>query len=447
MSRVPTFEYPITRSFPGRWFAPAAFTGAVVALVLLATINAASAGYETVTGFDSDFNVTQVHWFSRIVPALVPKPGTLCDPRLLGLGDTIITNNTLFQYTVASIDKPNAGKSGLAYKGWTLDNCDITSLYVNGNADTFVIDFTALISCRADGLQIAQGNNYQITARTDWSESTLDGKYGSLLGAQRAAKNRQAGTVNATTDAQGTVLDAVSALSSVDFATRILSLDTITNGSFPTIISFQADFPWCPPAFGRDAPCALQVPPVNITSIFEYIPSKGSRQFDSTEPLSDSNQPLVTNDTSAIISNLVQSAYAAVRFDLGNPSPNNFLLNTSMIPEIINASFPQTFPGLANESLLYTVLVGGTNAVSQEAASHNIQGLLPLTLPGPAVIDGVYLCRFKRTKSPGSAFLSVLVGTLSMFSSAWAIFLGVAAGLVKRRQPWGHKQVCGSRKF
>ncbi|KAJ7880015.1 hypothetical protein B0H14DRAFT_2341176, partial [Mycena olivaceomarginata] len=394
-----------------------AILGAIVGLAFLVTLNAALAGYETVTAFDSDFNVTQTHWFDRFTPSLVRKSGTLCDPRLLALGETFNTNYTLFQYLIASIDVPNTGDSGLSYKGWTLDNCDITSLYVNADNCTVNMDLTAIVSCWADGTQVLQGNNYE-------SESTLSGKYNSLLGAQKAVKKSQAGTFNATIDARGAALSAVSSLAADDFATRVLVLDAFTNGSFPSIISFQADFPWCPASLGRDAPCALQVPPLNISSMFLYKSSRDLQQYFASQPVSDSNKPLVTNDTLGIISNIVQSAYAAVCLDLGNPSPNNFLLNTAMISEAITATFPQTFPGLFNESLLYSVLVNDGYEARVEGSSRitNITGLLLLTLPGPAVLQGLYLCHFQRAKSLGSAFIAVLVGTLSMFSSGWAIF-------------------------
>ncbi|KAJ7880028.1 hypothetical protein B0H14DRAFT_3770093 [Mycena olivaceomarginata] len=120
---IPTIDYTVTRNFPRRVFAPTA----IIVLAFLATINA---GYETVTAFDSDFNVMQTHWFNRFTPSLVSKPGSLCDPRLLALRDTFNTNFTLFQYTITSIDAPSTGDSGLLYKGWALGNCDITLLYV-----------------------------------------------------------------------------------------------------------------------------------------------------------------------------------------------------------------------------------------------------------------------------------------------------------------------------
>ncbi|KAJ7465493.1 hypothetical protein FB451DRAFT_1261881 [Mycena latifolia] len=411
-SPMPSLEYPLTRAFPGRLFAPVAFAGAFIVLVSLATINrgqgeTALAGYETITGFDSDFNVTQSHWFNKFLPVQARKAGTLCDPRLLS---------------------------------WTLDNCDITSLYVNGDANTFVIDSTVIVSCRADDAQISQGDNYEITLRTDWPQSTLAGKYGSLLGVQKALKNR--GKFDATVDARGKVLDAVTAGGATDFALRVLDLDTLTNGSFPTLISFQAEYPWCPASLGPEAPCALQIPSINITNMFLFnpgAPRPGISSYSAADPVGTFNEPLVDNNTEAIIANLVQSAYATVRLDLGNRAPNNFLLNTSLIPAAIESSFPQTLARLPTQSILYAMLVGDPSYAENEppsaVAEYNLTGLLPLTLPGPAVVDGVYLCRFQRAKSPGSAFIAVLVATLSMFSSGWALFLGFAAGMVKRRGP------------
>ncbi|KAJ6628621.1 hypothetical protein B0H10DRAFT_1904954 [Mycena sp. CBHHK59/15] len=437
MSLMPSLDYPITRTYPGRIFAPAAFGGAFVVLLFLAVINSALAGYDTVTGFASDFNVTQSHWFDRFLPpAAKAKPGTLCAPRLLGLGDTITTNYTLFQYSIASIDTANAGDSGFSYQAWTLDNCDITSLYVNGDLNSFIIEYTAVVSCRADAYQILQGNNFEITARADWYESLLAGKYPSLLGAQKASKNRRAGTYNKSMDARGSVLDSIMAVSSAEFGERVIEILELTNNTSPTIISFQADFPWCPASLGRDAPCAVQVPPVNITAMFEYIPNFGGVQYFATDP---SNQTLVNNDTSGIISNTVQAVYAAVRLDLGNRSPNNFLLNTSMIPEAVLSSFPQTHPPRAGivpmtESYLYSILVNDGFYSKNVSSDYDIPGLLPLASPGPAVLDGVYLCQFQQRKPLGSAFIAVLVATISMFGTGWGIFLGFAEGMVKKRE-------------
>ncbi|KAJ6529461.1 hypothetical protein DFH09DRAFT_1371020 [Mycena vulgaris] len=269
--------------------------------------------------------------------------------------DTVPAFNSDFNYTIASIDAANAGNPGFSSEGWILDNCDITSVFVTGNAMTFSIDSTAFISCQADAAQIAQGNRYEITARADWSESTLPGQSGQLLGVEKAAKNARMGAYNKSLVASGAVFDAVTAVSSDDFATHVFWLDYLANGSFPTIISFTADFPWCPAFLGRNAPCAQQVPPLNVTGISTYAPVTPAL---SLLPQYDSRANHVVDlDTVGIISNLVQVMYSAVRFDLGNPSPNNFLLNTSVIPDAIVRSFPQNSTLMPNESFLYSVLV------------------------------------------------------------------------------------------
>ncbi|KAJ7477556.1 hypothetical protein FB451DRAFT_1032996 [Mycena latifolia] len=415
-------EYPITRTFPGRIFSLVTIIGAIVVLVILTVLNVALVGYETITHFDSDFNVTQRLWYDRFIPFMAKsRPGALCDPSLWGLGDTFTTNYTMFQYSIALIDIANAGDSGFAYEGWTLDNCDITSLYVNADGKTLIIDYTALVTCKADAAQTLGGNDFQITVRTDWSLSFLAGKYVTLLGAQKASNNRLL--------ARGSVLNAVMKMSSEEFAARVLTLFNLSNSTTPISISFQVDFPWCPASLGRNAPCANQVPPVNIIDMFELY---GNGSFSSHLTPND--------DTSGIISNTVQTVYASVRLDLGNDSPNNFLLNTSRIADEIVRNFPQTYPTVGDNALpiesdLYSLLVNDGN--SENAATKNITGLLPLSAPGPAVLDGVYLCHFQHAKSRGSAFIAVLVATLSMFSSGWALFLAMAAFMVKKREPNG----------
>ncbi|KAF7365968.1 hypothetical protein MVEN_00472400 [Mycena venus] len=184
----PNLDYPVTREFPSK-FSTAAFLGATVVVIFLVVINVALVGYNTVTQFSSDFNVTQHFWYDIFIPSIAQTtPGTLCDARLLQLGDTVTTNYTLFQYVVALIDQPNAGDAGLSYRGWTLENCDIAALFFNADGSTFSIDYTALVACRATDVQVAAGNDFEITLRADWSQSLLQGKYTSLLGVQLALR-------------------------------------------------------------------------------------------------------------------------------------------------------------------------------------------------------------------------------------------------------------------
>jgi hypothetical protein len=173
--------------------------------------------------------------------------------------------------------------------------------------------------------------------------------------------------------------------------------------------------------------------------MFEYTPGREIQLYSSSGQYT---KPLLTNDTFGIISNTVQAVYAAVRLDLGNPSSNNFLLNTSMISDAITGTFPQTYPNrpgypeLPTKSYLYSILVND-GYHSNITVDFDIPGLLPLTSPGPAVLDGVYLCRFQRAKPPRSAFIAVLVATLSMFTTGWGIFLVIAQAVVKEHKSGG----------
>ncbi|KAJ7811048.1 hypothetical protein B0H14DRAFT_3880238 [Mycena olivaceomarginata] len=404
---LPSLSYPVTRTFPGRIFSSLAFGGAGVVLLFLTVLNAALAGYETVPSYSSNFNVTQDHWYDKFLPpAAKPKPGSLCDARLLSLGDTITTNYSMFEYSISAIDKENTGNSGFSYEGWALDNCDMTSLFVNADANTFIIDFTAIVNCKANGPQIQQGNSFDITARTDWSVSYMAGSFGSPLGAQKALRNLQAGTFNESLDARGAVLNTLLDASGSEFADRTYFMLMLSNRTTP------------------------QVPPLNTTGIFEWL---GNGTLVSNAKL--------TNDTIGMVWNMVQVIYAAVSSRSRQPQPNNFLLNTSVIPEAIQSTFPQTYPSqgdisLPTESYVHSALVNDELFANlTDDTPGLLPSLLPLSAPGPAVIDGVYLCRFQRAKSPGSAFIAVLVATLSTFSAVWGIFLTLAAAFVKQKEP------------
>ncbi|KAK7055397.1 hypothetical protein R3P38DRAFT_1355361 [Favolaschia claudopus] len=416
-------EYPLTRNFPGKYFSTAAFAGAIVLLVFLTTINVVLTGYETITVFRSDYNVTQSFWYDKYMPSQVPKAGTLCDSRFFNLGDTFTTNNTLFKYNIDSIVNANAGDSGITYKGETLDHCDVTSIYLNADALQHTIDYTAVIECRTD--------EYSFSARTDFSLSTLAGKYNRLLGVQRLQKNRQeGGAFNKTRDSRGVVLNALTSLSGIDLGTRIFSLLQSSNGTTPVTVSLQADFPFCPAALGRIAACAVNTPQFNISTSFVAYSSLLSQEYYAGDPITETNTPVITNDTFNVLANALQTTYAAVRIDLGNLSPNNFISNTSVIPATIFSTFPSTFPGVYSTSEEYANLVG-----DEVNPYFNLTGLLPLEVEGPAHMDVVFLCRFQQRLPPAQAFIAVLVATLSMFSSGWAVFLALATKFAKGRNP------------
>lgn len=135
------------------------------------------------------------------------------------------------------------------------------------------------------------------------------------------------------------------------------------------------------------------------------------------------------------ISNLVQALLAVLRIDLGNASPNNFFLNQSALDTTLFSTFP------ANKSLNLDTLPSLFYDANVNPDRHGLQGMLPLTMEGPANIKVLYLCQLQRLKAPGPLIISVLVATLSMSMSGWAFFIFVASKLAERH----NKRVEGAR--
>jgi len=120
--------------------------------------------------FTEDYNVTNTLWFYKFIPKFGRPPAPICDAHLFKVGDPFTTNYTFFDWSIESIRKPNAGKSGLFYTGNSLASCDVSSIYVNGDLHTWKIDFTVLIACTTD-------DTLRIVAKTFFSISFLSGIY------------------------------------------------------------------------------------------------------------------------------------------------------------------------------------------------------------------------------------------------------------------------------
>ncbi|KAG8983830.1 hypothetical protein FRB93_006937 [Tulasnella sp. JGI-2019a] len=113
----------------------------------------------------------------------------------------------------------------------------------------------------------------------------------------------------------------------------------------------------------------------------------------SDTPLTSSD-PSIQLDTFSSVANAMQLLLAMARLDMGNVFPNNILVN----PGTIDATI------IAYGRLYHDF--------------HNYNGTLNLNTTRPAVIASQYLCHFPQRKSLGSAIVSVMVATLSMFGMA-----------------------------
>ncbi|KIM40015.1 hypothetical protein M413DRAFT_190122 [Hebeloma cylindrosporum] len=417
-------EYPVTRTFRWRWFTPAALLGAFVVLVLLTLINIPLTGYETVTLFKDDYNVAENHWFYSFMP-FRRHSGPICDARLFKLGDSFTTNYTFFDWSIESIVKPNAGKSGLFYTGTPLSSCDVSSIYINGDLHTWNVDFTVVLSCKSD-------DNFPITARTTFSKGFLPGLYQPLLATIRLDNEGMK-------DFRGMVLDTILTRASIDFGLRAFRALESSNYTTPMTISAQANFDPCPMSLGVRAPCALATP--NITIIYAAVVYANSTilMYDGHLPINATANPWVLDDdTEQPLHNLLQAVDACIGVELGNPRPNNFILNPSFLNNSIVRKFPTTPWNADIDYENYSGLYYGWSEPDPILKSY-----LPVNTSGPANIQAIYPCQFQRRKSAGPLFVSVLVATLGMFSTGWALFILIASVLAKRTDPAGGNRCNG----
>ena len=184
-------------------------------------------------------------------------------------------------------------------------------------------------------------------------------------------------------------------------------------------------------SLGLNASCAINPPQFNIFTAAIVFPNSTIHYYDSRAPLDPTWNPWVfDNDSESVIYNLIQAVYASVRIDLGNPSLNNFFLYPAAMNNTISPTFPITPAN--GEAFSYSSLYA-----TLSSPFPWLQQNLPVKLSGPATIQVVYPCQFLQRKGPGAFVISVLVATLSMFSTGWAAFMFIAATLAKRHNPAG----------
>jgi hypothetical protein len=183
-------------------------------------------------------------------------------------------------------------------------------------------------------------------------------------------------------------------------------------------------------SLGLAALCSIEPPKLVIATAAAVYADATILLYDHSSPIDPVDNPYVLGpDFERPFYNLLQAVYAAIRIDLGNPSLNNFILN----PLVLNATIFEKFPVTAynqdqrsTTSTLYSLWYN---------PEPDVQKYLPVNISGPAQIQVVYPCRFQQRKPLGSLIVSVLVATLSMFSSAWAAFILAATAFAKRTDP------------
>lgn len=132
------------------------------------------AAFETIASLEEDFNITQSFWLDRLIPK---HQQDLCQPLVLKMGDSFVTNTSMFLWDVELVTKANHSSSGLVYQGSTLQGCDVIALHLNGNMNPATLDIAAVISCEdLDG--------FDVIAKAAFPFSVMPGTYTRSLGEQ-----------------------------------------------------------------------------------------------------------------------------------------------------------------------------------------------------------------------------------------------------------------------
>ena len=213
---------------------------------------------------------------------------------------------------------------------------------------------------------------------------------------------------------------------SIDLGGRTYNALLTSNYTSPVAVSLQADITPCPMSLGSSAACGLATPNFTISSAGVVMSNLSFSQDTPPDPVT-----VLDDNVKLPISNLLQTVYAIIRVELGNPSPNNFILHPNVTDSIIVSTFPVTPLNHGWEALVSVLYQVWTNP------DPETKKYLPVTVSGPANIQVVYPCRFQQQKTPGQLFISVLVATLTTFSTGWAVFMVLAAYFAKRKGPSG----------
>lgn len=145
------------------------------------------------------------------------------------------------------------------------------------------------------------------------------------------------------------------------------------------------------------------------------------------------------------IHNYMELIHSIALVDLGDFRLDNVLVNTSTVLAGNNA-FSQTFVRPGHGNWTQGVYTRGAEQKSDlyhqfsQMFEHGRGGLtLPMVDidPGPPVLETLYLCREWVPKSVGSAFVSVLVATITMMTTAYTVLIFLGSLWVKRHDPEG----------
>ena len=219
-------------------------------------------------------------------------------------------------------------------------------------------------------------------------------------------------------------------VANIDLGSRVSTAFQNSKETNYVMVSLQVDFDQCPPSLGPNASCGIKAPSYLISASTLVYPNGTLSEYSASSPVDDTNQFNIDDDIAGPLKNIIRIIHDAARIDLGIDSPNNLILHSEVANASLVTTFPKTILNPTNDTSA-SLLLDWINPTSA------MKPYLPVNVSGEAELQVVYLCRLQQRKAAGQLFISVLVATLSMFSSGWALFLSVATIIAKRQDTTG----------
>ncbi|KAG8996686.1 hypothetical protein FRB94_011583 [Tulasnella sp. JGI-2019a] len=395
-----------------------------MAFIILIPVNYALTGYETVTQASPNYRPIEHHWYDAFAKK---SPEAPCDSYKFTVGDSFITNPGIFTYHMAYIFGGNTTSSAVDYTGQTLEECDVVYMSTTADARSQSSTISAYIACKSEAkfpVVFTTSFRFDASVTADWLLSPVAFK-----------------EVDGPISQNILFLDVDEAMASagsdlVDQATNALQVASSNSG--PLLVSAEAlpigGYPpwWCTPSlFNRNSTCGTAVPPVLNALSTKLYGATGNPIVNATPP---------TNYT-ITINNAMQTILAAIRIDLGNIFPNNFLVYRN--PDVIGRTISSTIPiqGFTTPiSHLYQLIGNGDGWLQ----GHEGLGTLTPDSAPPSQITLEYQCQVKQRRSAGSIFVNVTVATLTLFNNGWTavtallIFLALLHRKEEKKSCAGH---------
>lgn len=197
----------------------------------------------------------------------------------------------------------------------------------------------------------------------------------------------------------GQACDSLVGLGANDLLRSILNL----TATLPDAIDFlvlNTVFDFCP-ADESGANCTTVVPTTSSFDSSVTVYANSSFVFESANT-SSTPDSILNPGIAPAMNNLLQVVAACARVDFGQNNTNNILLHP--LTALSSGTLREV-----NPSEMLPIFA------SPEGSVVNGTAQLPVPWRGPTAFEVAFQCRIKTAKSPGEAFISVLVATLSMF--------------------------------